>query len=75
MDLLEADLDLCKTDGDRIRVHEKLVELLRSEEKQIEARVNAGTSTSSEIAKARAARIDAEIRLMRERMKAAEEPR
>ena len=75
MALLEADLDLCKTDGDRIRVHEKLVELMRSEENQIEARVNVGSATSSELAKARAARLDAEIRLLRERVKADKEPR
>jgi hypothetical protein len=76
--LLDAELDLASTKAERIAIREKLVANLRKLEKLIEGMVQAGVRgadapTIEDALRAKAARLKAEIQLLRE--KAGNEPR
>lgn len=60
---LDAELALCESDSERIRVMEKIVALEKQVEKNAADQVAVGASGSSELLEAKAARLEAEIAL------------
>lgn len=63
--VLNAELDLCDTDVERIAVLEKMLATARDHEQSVAAIVKAGEATSGTALDAKAARLDIEIRLER----------
>ena len=61
--LLNAELDACETDQERVKVHTSIVELLKENETGLDASVNAGNGSTKELLKAKAERLKAEIAL------------
>jgi outer membrane protein TolC len=66
--LYHAEADLCTTRADRIKVHEKLVETLKTHEGLAVRRADAGRMPEWELGRARAATLDARIDLERLRL-------
>lgn len=66
-DLLEAELELCETQAERIACREKLAKRLNDLEKMVQAEVEAHTLPMHEYIQTRIRRLDAEIGLRRER--------
>jgi outer membrane protein TolC len=64
--LLEAELEIAKTSIDRIRIREERVKNFRDLENEIKQRHKAGQVTNDKILVAKAARLQAEIELLRE---------
>ncbi len=66
--LFDAELELAATKAERTAIYEQRVSALRALEKFAEARLNAGfRATEVELLGARAARLEAQIRLLREK--------
>ena len=63
-----AEADLCTTDAARIKVHEKLVAMLRKHEELARRRADAGRMSEWEVDKGRADTVDAQIALERLRL-------
>jgi hypothetical protein len=66
-----AELDLCETDKERVAVHEKIVDIMKENEKRIAQLRKAGAVSEGEMAETKLKRLDAEIDLERARTKAA----
>jgi hypothetical protein len=66
--LYHAEADLCTTDAARIKVHEKLVETLKTHEGLAVRRADAGRMHEWEVERARATTLDAQIDLERLRL-------
>jgi hypothetical protein len=66
--MYHAEADLCKTDAERIKVYERLVETMKTHEKAAVWRADAGRMPESDLAKARLAIINAQIDLERLRL-------
>ena len=69
--LLEAELDLCLTKEDRIRVHQDMVKVAETIHEQHEQRVRSGVTTRSELLHAKLNLLKAQIDL--ERVKASKD--
>ncbi|MEN6497741.1 MAG: hypothetical protein ABFD16_25865 [Thermoguttaceae bacterium] len=65
--LIEAELELVRTKPERIALFEKIVDNLRRAEQWTEARYEAGRCTWEDALAAKAARLQGEINLVRER--------
>jgi outer membrane protein TolC len=68
--LRDAELDLCRTDGERLAVLEKVVASAKASEKAAEARYKTGTATKGDLLMATAGRLEAEIAFERVKAKA-----
>ncbi|HKB41601.1 MAG TPA: hypothetical protein VKD72_34575 [Gemmataceae bacterium] len=68
--VLNAELDLCERDKDRIPVLEKFVAAMKRLEDSVAEGHKAGTRSSGEMLKAKLARLEAEIALERAKAKA-----
>lgn len=66
---LDAELELCDTDKERVTVLEKVVAQAREFEKAATQRAKAGLATTSDALMAKAGRLEAEIALERARAK------
>jgi RNA polymerase sigma factor (sigma-70 family) len=75
LEVNKAELDLCATDQERIKVLEDRVAFAKDIENVVEAIVQAGKIQSFESLKARAYRLEAEIALERAKVKAAAAPK
>lgn len=63
-----AEADLCTTGSERIKVYERLVGALRVLERELEREVAAGQRIPAEILRAKVPRLEAQIRLEKERL-------
>jgi outer membrane protein TolC len=68
--VLNAELDLCERDKDRIPVLEKFVAAMKRFEEHVTEAHKSGTRSSGEVLKAKLARLEAEIALERAKAKA-----
>ena len=66
--LHRAQAELCTTDADRVKVYEKLVEAMRTQQDWATRRADAGRISNWELAEARAATLQAQIDLERLRL-------
>ena len=66
LQLLQAELEMAKGSGERIAIHKQMIELLRTLEKTAQQKFKAGAVRQDEVLKAKADRLQAEIRLLRE---------
>ena len=66
--MYRAEADLCRTDAARIKVHEKLVETLKTHEGLAVRRADAGRMTDWQLDKTRVATLEAQIELERLRL-------
>ena len=73
--VLLAELDLCDSDRERVGIHEKIVALAKGMEEITDTRFKAGRAQHTDLLKARADRLNAEIALERARAKAATQPK
>jgi hypothetical protein len=71
--LIEAKLDAAETDKERVGLRERLVEVLKQRESNAEELAQAGRELQSNVLKARARRLEAEIHLEQAKMKLAEQ--
>jgi RNA polymerase sigma factor (sigma-70 family) len=71
LQVLKAELDLCESDKERVAVHEKMVAVARECERMIEQQYRAAMATHTDLLKAKASRLEAEIALERARTQAA----
>jgi hypothetical protein len=69
--MLHAEADLCATDTERIKIHEKLVTTLREQEDLLARDSAAGRKALHEVVKAKLARLEAQIDL--EKLKLAQQ--
>jgi outer membrane protein TolC len=69
--LLDAELEQCESDKERIKVLEKIVTLAKESEKSAEQRYKTGNAAQSDVLMATAARLEAEIALERAKGKPA----
>jgi outer membrane protein TolC len=67
--LLDAELELCDTDKERVTILEKVVEHSKEFEKYATERVRAGVASTSDALMAKAGRLEVEITLERARAK------
>lgn len=67
--VLKAELDLCESDKERVKVLEKLVESARGREALVEKMVKAASATGTDLLRAKVSRLEAEIALERARRK------
>jgi len=63
-----AEADLCATDSERVKVYEKLVATLREQEESTARWVDAGRLPRMEVLRAKAARLEAQIGLEKQRL-------
>ncbi len=63
--LYQAQADLCPSVDARVKVWEKLVDVLRTYERSTQQRADAGQGSALEVAKTKLARLDAQITLAR----------
>jgi len=66
--MFNAEADLCTTGSGRIKVYEKLVNVLRKQEEGLALDVDTGRRDHTEILRAKAARLEAQIRLEKQRL-------
>src|SRR5262245_32085032 len=69
--LLEAELEAAKTEAERLEIYKKFAVAMKQHEETADARRMAGRATTAEGLKAKAMRLEAEIRLEKEKAKAA----
>lgn len=69
--LLKAELELCKTDKERLAVHEKAVGLAKDSENVAAQLFQTGRATQASVLAAKANRLEAEIALQRAKARAA----
>jgi flagellar basal body rod protein FlgF len=69
IDMLYAEADLCTTQSERIKIHQKVVDILRKREKLIERGVTNGQMPPIEFDRAKLVRLDAQIKLQKEKLK------
>ena len=67
--LLRAEMDLRNTPNDRIEILEKIVQLHKKCEEQVARRADEGRATRIDVEKAKLARLEAQIELVRENLK------
>jgi len=63
-----TEADLCTTGSERIKVYEKLVDLLRKQEERLAREVTTGHVSQGGVLEARLARIEAQIKLEKEKL-------
>jgi len=63
-----AEADLCTTGSERIKIYEKVVDLYRKHEERLEREVATGTMSPAGVMEAKLARLDAQIRLEKEKL-------
>ena len=63
-----AEVDLCTTGSERIKVYERLVDALRVLERELEREVDVGQRIPADILRAKVVRLEAQIRLEKERL-------
>jgi len=68
IEMFNAEADLCTTSSERIKVFEKLVDVLRKQEEDLAREVTAGQRSPYEAQRAKLARLDVQIRLEKERL-------
>jgi flagellar basal body rod protein FlgG len=68
IEMFNAEADLCTTSSERIKVFEKLVDVLRKQEENLMREVTAGQRPTYEAQRARLARLEVQIRLEKERL-------
>jgi hypothetical protein len=73
--VLDSELELCVKPAERIGVREKYLELARVAEKVQQARRDAGNASIADLEQARYFRIDAELKLLREKKAAEAKPK
>ena len=66
--MFNAEADLCTTGSGRIKVYEKLVDVLRKQEEGLAREVSIGQRNPTEILRIKAARLEAQIRLEKQRL-------
>jgi flagellar basal-body rod protein FlgG len=66
--MLYAEADLCTTGSERIKIYEKVVDLWRKHEERLEREVATGHVSQGGVLEARLARIEAQIRLEKEKL-------
>jgi len=66
--LYRAQADLCTTDADRVKVYEKLVDALSTQEKWLERQVAGGRALEGQVDEGRVATLNAQIDLERLRL-------
>jgi outer membrane protein TolC len=62
-------MDLCNTPNDRIEILEKIVQFHKKCEEQVARRADEGRATRIDVEKAKLARLEAQIELVRENLK------
>jgi len=67
--LLRAEMDLCKTRNERLKILEKIVQFHRTCEAQMARRAAEGRAPEFDVDKAKIARLEAQIELARENLK------
>ena len=67
--LLRAEMDLCKTQNERLEILQKIVQLHRECEAWMARRAAAGSATEADVKKMKAATLEARIDLIREKLK------
>jgi hypothetical protein len=67
--LLRAEMDLCKTRDNRLKILEKIVQFHTEYEAWVERKAANGRTTRIDVEKAKIARLEAQIELARENMK------
>jgi hypothetical protein len=67
--LLRADMDLCKTKDERLEILQKIVQLHRECEAWIARRAAEGRATEADVKKAKVGTLEAQIELLREKLK------
>jgi outer membrane protein TolC len=73
--LLDAELEQCESDKERIKVLEEIVALSKESERNAVQRYKTGAATQSDALMATAGRLDAEIALERAKSKATAQPK
>jgi flagellar basal-body rod protein FlgG len=68
IEVFNAEADLCTTSSERIKVFEKLVDVLRKQEENLAREVTAGQRPQYEAQRARLARLEVQIKLEKERL-------
>jgi len=63
-----AEADLCATDSERVKVYEKVVATLREQEESTARQVDAGWLPRIEVLRAKAARLEAQIGLEKQKL-------
>lgn len=67
--LLRAEMDLCKTRDDRLKILEKIIQFQTTCEARVARRAAEGRATQMEVNMAKVARLEAQIELIRENLK------
>jgi hypothetical protein len=67
--LMRADMDLCKTKDERLEILQKIVQLHRECEAWIARRAAEGRATEADVKKAKVGTLEAQIELLREKLK------
>jgi hypothetical protein len=67
--LLRAEMDLCKTQDDRLKILEKIIQFQTTCEAWVARRAAEGRATQMDVNKAKVARLEAQIELVRESLK------
>lgn len=67
--LLRAEMDLCKTRNDRLKILEKIIQFHRTCEAWVARRAAEGRATQMDVNVAKVARLEAQIELIRENLK------
>ena len=67
--LLRAEMDLCQTQNERIEILQKIVQLHRECEVWMARRTTEGRATEADVKKAKVAILEAQIELIREKLK------
>ncbi len=68
VNMFYAEADLCTTSSERIKVYEKLVDVLRKQEERLARMIDAGREPQEAIIEARLPRLEAQIKLEKERL-------
>jgi hypothetical protein len=67
--LLRAEMDLCKTRNERLDILEKIVQFNKTCEAQVERRATEGRAPKFDVDRAKVATLEAQIELVREKLK------
>ena len=67
--LLRAEMDLCKSRDDRLKILEKIVQFHTTCEERVARRAANGRATEMDVNKVKVARLEAQIELIRENLK------
>jgi hypothetical protein len=67
--LLRAEIDLCTTRNERLEILEKIIQFQKTCEAQVARRAAEGRATQMDVNKAKVAILEAQIELVREKLK------